>query len=108
MFGFPGLGYEDASRKLIEMFSLEMVILTCGATGSYVFHKGGLSCLATPRVDVADTVGAGDSFTGAFVASILSGKPVEEAHRIAVEVSAYVCTKSGAMPALPEYLVKGE
>ena len=84
------------------MFGLKMLILTCGAIGSYVFHEGGMSYLATPKVEVADTVGAGDSFTGAFVASILSGKTVEEAHRIAVQVSAFVCTKTGAMPEIPE------
>ena len=49
----------------------------------------------------ADTVGAGDSFTGAFVACILAGKTVDEAHQIAVDVSAYVCTQSGAMPPFP-------
>ena len=53
---------------------------------------------------VADTVGAGDSFTAAFCASILNGKPVPEAHKLAVEVSAYVCTQSGAMPELPQVL----
>ena len=51
---------------------------------------------------VADTVGAGDSFTATFTSAILSGKPVPEAHKLAVEVSAYVCTQSGAMPELPE------
>jgi len=49
-------------------------------------------------------VGAGDSFTAAFCASILNGKPVPEAHKLAVEVSAYVCTQSGAMPELPQVL----
>ena len=39
---------------------------------------------------MADTVGAGDSFTATFVAAILKGKPVAEAHKLAVEVSAYV------------------
>jgi len=104
LFGMPESGMEDVARKLMEEYSLKMVILTCGAVGSYVFHSGGVSYLDTPKVDVVDTVGAGDSFTGAFVASILSGKSVEEAHRKAVDVSAYVCTQSGAMPPviLPE------
>ena len=53
---------------------------------------------------VADTVGAGDSFTGSFCAAILNGKPMAEAHKLAVEVSAYVCTQNGAMPKLPEEL----
>ena len=85
----------------MEEYSLKMLILTCGAVGSYVFYDGGMSYIDTPKVKVADTVGAGDSFTGAFVASILQGKSVEEAHRIAVGVSAYVCTMSGAMPLVP-------
>jgi fructokinase len=55
---------------------------------------------------VADTVGAGDSFTGSFCAAILNGKPMEEAHKKAVEVSAFVCTQNGAMPTLPERLLK--
>ena len=63
-----------------------------------------MSFLETPKVEVSDTVGAGDSFTGAFVASILSGKTIPEAHRIGVNVSAYVCTQNGAMPAIPEEL----
>ena len=102
LFDIPETGFEEISRRLVGMFSLKMLILTCGAIGSYVFHEGGMSYLATPKVEVADTVGAGDSFTGAFVASILSGKTVEEAHRIAVQVSAFVCTKTGAMPEIPE------
>ena len=33
-------------------------------------------------------------------------KTIEEAHEIAVNVSAYVCTKKGAMPKLPQKLIK--
>lgn len=58
--------------------------------------------MPTPKVNVADTVGAGDSFTGSFCAAILRGLPVAEAHKKAVEVSAYVCTQNGAMPEIPE------
>ena len=58
-----------------------------------------MSFQETPKVVVADTVGAGDSFTGSFVGSLLNGKTVAEAHRTAVKVSAYVCTQNGAMPA---------
>ena len=62
--------------------------------------------LEIPRVGVADIVGAVQSFTGSFVASILSGNPIAEAHRIGVNVSAYVCTQNGAMPVIPEELKK--
>ena len=104
MFGYPGLDIENKCWLILGKYNLDMLVLTCGVNGSYVFSKGAMSFLETPKVEVADTVGAGDSFTGAFVASILSGKTIPEAHRIGVNVSAYVCTQNGAMPGIPEKL----
>ena len=95
----------DACMTLLEVYDLKMVILTCGTDGSYVFTKGAVSFRETPAVEVADTVGAGDSFTGSFIASIIKGKSIEEAHKTAVEVSAFVCTQNGAMPTLPEHFM---
>lgn len=101
IFGYSDLDYESKSRLLIEQYNLKMLILTCGTNGSYVFTPDEVSFQATPRVEVADTVGAGDSFTAAFISSILKGKSVVESHKIAVKTSAYVCTQKGAMPLLP-------
>ena len=97
-----GIDPPDKCWILLAKYNLKMLILTCGTNGSYVFTPGVVSFQETPKVKVADTVGAGDSFTATFTAAILSGKPVPEAHKLAVEVSAYVCTQSGAMPELPE------
>ena len=104
MFGYPGIDLQDKCWILLGKYNLKMLILTCGINGSYVFTPGRVSFQATPRVEVADTVGAGDSFTAAFIANILKGKTVEEAHHIAVLTSAYVCTQKGAMPVLPTEL----
>ncbi len=101
MFGYPGIDLQDKCWILLGKYNLKMLILTCGINGSYVFTPGNVSFQPTPKVDVADTVGAGDSFTAAFIASILKGKTVTEAHQKAVQVSAYVCTQRGAMPTLP-------
>lgn len=106
MFGYPGIDLQDKCWILLGKYNLKMLILTCGINGSYVFTPGNVSFQPTPKVEVADTVGAGDSFTATFIASILKGMPVEEAHRRAVEVSAYVCTQQGAMPVLPERYLK--
>lgn len=84
MFGYPGLDIENKCWLILGKYNLDMLILTCGVNGSYVFSKGAMSYLETPKVEVADTVGAGDSFTGSFVASVLSGMPIAEAHRIGV------------------------
>ena len=105
MFGYPGIDLQDKCWILLGKYNLKMLILTCGINGSYVFTPGNVSFLPTPKVEVADTVGAGDSFTAAFIASILKGKSVPEAHRKAVETSAYVCTQPGAMPVLPKSIV---
>lgn len=104
MFGYPGLDIENKCWLILGKYNLDMLVLTCGVNGSYVFTPGSMSFQETPQVEVADTVGAGDSFTGTFCASILKGKSVAEAHRHAVEVSAYVCTQKGAMPEIPENL----
>ena len=105
MFGYPGLDIENKCWLILGKYNLDMLVLTCGTNGSYVFTPGQMSFQETPKVEVADTVGAGDSFTGSFCAAILNGKPVAEAHKLAVEVSAFVCTQNGAMPKLPQSLL---
>ena len=104
LFGYPGIDLQNKCWLLLGKYNLRMLILTCGVNGSYVFTPGEVSFLETPKVEVADTVGAGDSFTAAFVASLLKGDTVRQAHERAVRVSAYVCTQNGAMPVLPEDL----
>lgn len=106
LFGYPGIDLQDKCWILLGKYNLKMLILTCGINGSYVFTPGNVSFQPTPKVEVADTVGAGDSFTATFISSLLKGKSVTEAHELAVAVSAYVCTQNGAMPVLPEEYLK--
>lgn len=103
-FALQPVDFQDTVRKLIAEFGLDMVVLTCGASCSYVVTKDKISYQPTPKVTVADTVGAGDSFTGSFCAGLLAGKTIEEAHSLGVDVSAFVCTQHGAMPIYPESL----
>lgn len=104
LFGYSGVDLQDKCWAILKEYKLEILILTCGINGSYVFTPGNVSFVETPKVDVIDTVGAGDSFTAAFIASILKGKSIVEAHQLAVNFSAYVCTQNGAMPQLPDHL----
>ena len=106
LFGYPGLDIENKCWLILGKYNLDMLVLTCGVNGSYVFAPGVQSFQETPKVEVADTVGAGDSFTGTFCASILKGKSIHEAHELAVKVSAYVCTQNGAMPKIPAEYTK--
>ena len=102
LLGYTGLDMQNNCWLMLGKYDLDALVLTCGVNGSYVFTKGNVSYQETPKVEVADTVGAGDSFTAAFVAGWLSGEKIADIHRVAVETSAYVCTCQGAMPVLPE------
>ena len=106
MFDIESTDFEVICRELLAEYQLKMLILTCGVDGSYIFTEHITSFQPTPKVEVADTVGAGDSFTGSFCAAILKGLPITQAHELAVKVSAFVCTQQGAMPVLPEELTK--
>ena len=79
----------------VERFNLKYMILTAGSSYSKVFSPEIYSYIETPKVEVMDTVGAGDAFTGAFISSILEGKSFTDAHLTAVDKAAFVCTKSG-------------
>ncbi|MHC1779525.1 MAG: carbohydrate kinase [Bacteroidales bacterium] len=105
MFGLSG-DEEGKLVSLIKMFDLKEVIYTQGALCSDVYDISGLSSrIMTPRVKVADTIGAGDSFTAAYIVSRINGKDVRRSHEKAVEVSAFVCTQSGAINPLPQELI---
>ena len=102
MLGVAG-GEKEIVASLIDMYSLKYLIYTHGADFSEVYSADGeYSHVPTPKVTVADTVGAGDSFTAVFVTSLLKGDSLKDSHEKAVKVSAYVCTKNGAINPLPE------
>jgi fructokinase len=95
---------KPAARELIARFALKLVAVPHGGAGSHLYAPGHHSFVRAPIVKVVDTVGAGDSFTAAIVMGCLAGRSLEEIHRRATDVAAYVCTQAGGTPALPEEL----
>lgn len=98
LFGLNG-SEEEVANWFIENYNLRMVVLTAGADYSTVYTPDEVSTLPTPKVDVVDTVGAGDAFTSALVMSLLKGQSLKEAHENAVKIAAFVCSHKGAWPA---------
>ena len=93
------LSIEDVCRWFIQKYNLRYLIFTAGEKYSIVYAADGeTSYLETPKVEVADTVGAGDSFSAGFIMGLLNGKTMREAHKQAVATAAFVFTKSGAWP----------
>lgn len=104
MFGFSGDEFE-IMHQILNNYDLKILALTKGAEGSWLISREGDSYLDTPDVTVADTVGAGDSFTAGLVSGLLKNKALKEIHRSAVDISAFVCTQKGATPTLPDNLI---
>lgn len=88
------------AKYLEDSHNIYQFIYTCGEHGSDIFFKDEHSHVPTPKIEVVDTVGAGDSFTATFVALTVQGVDFKVAHNFAVKVAAYVCTQNGAMPVL--------
>ena len=73
-----------------------------GEQGAFVYSVAGGFFLPAKKTSVASTVGAGDSFTAAFICSLLKGASVREAAELAVELSSFVVSR---IEAIPEYTV---
>ncbi len=98
LFGL-NLSDEEICHWFIKKYDLRYLIFTAGEKYSIVYAANGeKSYLDTPKVKVADTVGAGDSFSAGFVMGLLTGKSMSESHKQAVATAAFVCTKNGAWP----------
>lgn len=95
---------QDFYHAIAKDYGLNGFIYTCGENGSEIFIKDTYTHVPTPKVQVADTVGAGDSFSATFIALYMQGVAQQQAHEAAAEVAAYVCTCSGAMPKLSDDL----
>jgi fructokinase len=88
----------EACSSLQNLFGLKLIALTNGSENSMLVTQGKTSVLTTPKVEVIDTVGAGDSFTAALVRGLLKNESLEMIHQIAVNYSAKVCMSEGATP----------
>jgi ribokinase len=90
----------DAGRALRDRCDCD-VIITLGADGCLVLPRaGGSNLIPAPRVDVIDTVGAGDAFNGALSVALAEGKDLVEAASWATAAGAFAVTRAGARGAL--------
>ena len=79
-----------------------LVVVTLGAEGAAAFREGTeVARVPSLRVDVIDTVGAGDTFVGTLGVELASGRELEAAMRMAAAAGAVATTRSGAQPAIP-------
>lgn len=76
-------GVSKAAHELVTSGAAEYVAVSMGAQGAVIASSSGVRRLTTPEVSVRSAVGAGDSFVGGFVSSLVSGETVDEAFLMA-------------------------
>ena len=86
-------------KAIMNCYQIDTVAYTLGVNGSYIIASEATSFMETPKVEVRDTIGAGDALTAAMVIEIAKKQSLKDIHKKAIEISATVCTKNGAMPA---------
>lgn len=107
----PGVPHPQAIGEMISEAGVRVAILTRGGDGVSVFTQNGMLEVAAVKVDVVDTIGAGDSFNGGFLAGLrrnglLSKEALANAEpealrpavELAVRVAAITVSRPGANP----------
>jgi fructokinase len=94
----PGHSIEDFCHRWCGRFTCKTMCVTFGERGCAILKDGKFSKAPGYHVTVADTVGAGDAFSAAFVHGLSKGWDSERIALCANAVGALVASRSGAIP----------
>lgn len=100
---FTGIqaGPEEQLRALSKMLPDTALVLTLGGDGAMLLDRRGICSQPAFPVQAVDTTGAGDTFTGFFLASYLSGGDGARALELAARAAAIAVGRPGAAPSIP-------
>ena len=93
-----GMSSRAFVEKLFERYALHTVCVTLGGDGAEIHTRERIDLIPGVSVSVRDTVGAGDSFSAAYLWSWLHGGDPVEAGKTGCRLGAYVASKDGAIP----------
>lgn len=93
-----GIAVGEFCKRVLARFELEFVSITRGERGSLLCGCDGISEHSGFRVEVQDTVGAGDAFTAGLVYEYLRGASLTQMNETANRIGAWVASKTGGMP----------
>ncbi len=89
---------EELCSNLSADFQLKLIIVTKGGEGCSVYENDSLVEVAGEKVEVRDTVGAGDAFSAAFMFYYLKDGDSVKAAEKANKLGAFVASSDGAIP----------
>jgi fructokinase len=98
MLGLGADTEERVAKRLLDLFGLELVAITRGARGSLLVTGDEASDHAGVRVQVKDTIGAGDAFIAALAHYYLRRAPLGVVGEAANRTGAWVAAREGATP----------
>jgi ribokinase len=94
-------GAAASAQSLQSKWGVPNIVITLGAAGAWVSSSSFTGHIPAPRVQAVDTVGAGDTFVGAFVTRLVEGAAVRDAARLACAAAALATTRRGAQAGIP-------
>lgn len=102
-----GIAGEETTilTRLVQRYDLQLIALTRAFAGSRLFSANDDHSHTGYKVEVADAVGAGDSFAAVVALGLLQNESFEHINKRANRVASFVCTQNGATPTLTEELV---
>lgn len=89
---------EEALPICQQALGVSTLCVTLGSEGALLWQDGTITREEGKRIKVADTIGAGDSFTAAFAVFAMRGLALSECLHRAAQLGAFVASKSGAQP----------
>ncbi|WP_225000230.1 carbohydrate kinase [Cesiribacter sp. SM1] len=98
IFYGQALTVEEFTLLVSKDYHIPMIIITAGEKGCYLFYEEALHFIAGYPATVVDTVGAGDSFSAAFIHHYFKKKDAMRAADIANRMGAFVASSRGPLP----------
>ncbi len=90
--------YREVVCALSDLYNLEIVILTRGGQGAVLYLDGVFFEQSAVKVDVVNTVGAGDAFLAGVIYSLINEYSPEKTLGIANKLGAVAASSKGAIP----------
>lgn len=96
--------FEDKVRTVSDRYAIPQIIITKGADGAAYFNGEKFFYHPGYEVEVADTIGSGDSFLAGFLSQLMENEPPEKCLEFACRLGSFIASQRGGCP---NYKVEG-
>ncbi len=89
---------KEKAQKLLNVYKFELLCITMGSEGAYLFDGNNISYHKTEVENLVDTVGAGDAYAAMMSLGYLNNWSLDKTNKLASEFAAEICKIEGAIP----------